>query len=112
MEHKVFRESAKSIGPEQKRFHDLLRNYSEIPMESIDDTKTVTAIPGHLTASCTLNVYGQISQKIHQQSTGQMEQFISKNRANSRDIVKKSRKCQRVWKSESIAISDFRGAQK
>ena len=45
-------------------------------IENGDDMKTVQTNLGHATASFTLDVYGHVSQWMHQQSAKRMERFI------------------------------------
>ena len=47
-----------------------------IIIENGDDMKTVQTNLGHATASFTLDVYGHVSQRMHQQSAERMERFI------------------------------------
>ena len=56
----------------------LGHSYAVAAIESGDDIKTVQSNLGHATASFTLDVYGHVSQKMHQQSAERMEEFIRK----------------------------------
>lgn len=76
--YKHFKEAVTSIGLECERFHDLRHSYAVAAIESGDDIKTVQSNLGHATASFTLDVYGHVSQKMRQQSTERMEEFIRK----------------------------------
>ena len=58
------------------RFHDLRHSYAVAAIKSGDDIKTVQENLGHATAAFTLDVYGHITEKMKQESTARMEQFI------------------------------------
>ena len=62
------------------RKHRLARivqvHYAVVSIENGDDMKTVQTNMGHSTASFTLDVYGHVSQRMHQQSAERMEHFI------------------------------------
>ena len=74
--YKHFKEIVREIGMPKERFHDLRHSYAVVSIENGDDMKTVQTNLGHATASFTLDVYGHVSQWMHQQSAERMERFI------------------------------------
>ena len=74
--YKEFKETVRTLGLENTRFHDLRHSYAVAAIESGDDIKTVQGNLGHATASFTLDVYGHVSQKMRQQSAERMQQYI------------------------------------
>jgi integrase len=74
--YKHFKEIVREIGMPKERFHDLRHSYAVVSIENGDDMKTVQTNLGHATSSFTLDVYGHVSQRMHQQSAERMERFI------------------------------------
>ena len=74
--YRAFKKVAASIGRPDARFHDLRHSYAVAAIHSGDDIKTVQSNLGHATAAFTLDVYGHITDKMKQESSARMEQFI------------------------------------
>ena len=70
------KEAGKAIGLPELHPHDLRHSYAVVSIENGDDIKTVQTNLGHATSSFTLDVYGHVSQRMHQQSAERMERFI------------------------------------
>ena len=76
--YKHFRQIVKEMGIPDEGVHDLHHSYAVVSIESGDDIKTVQSYLEHATASFTPDVYGNVSQKMRQQSADRMETFIQK----------------------------------
>ena len=74
--YKHYKKIVEEIGIPESRFHDLRHSYAVVALESGDDIKTVQGNLGHATASFTLDIYGQVSQKMRQDSADRMEKYI------------------------------------
>lgn len=73
-----YKRIVKSLGLENKRFHDLRHTFAVASLESGDDIKTVQDNLGHATASFTLDVYGHVSKEMKKRSADNMQKYINK----------------------------------
>ncbi len=76
-----FKKVVNDIGLPDVRFHDLRHTFAVLSLENGDDLKTLQDNLGHATAGFTLDVYGHVSQRMHQQSADRMEQYIQSQQA-------------------------------
>ena len=74
--YKGFKASAKAVGLDDMRFHDLRHSYAVSSLEAGDDIKTVQENLGHASAAFTMNVYARASKKMHKRSAANMEKYI------------------------------------
>ena len=65
------------------RFHDLRHSFTVSSLYAGDDIKTVQANLGHATAQFTLDVYGDVTQKICQESANRMQKFYERLNAEN-----------------------------
>ncbi len=59
------------------RLHDLRHTFAVVSLENGDDVKTVQENLGHATASFTLDVYGHVNDRMRNESSERMENFIN-----------------------------------
>ena len=63
-------------GTPKTRFLDLRHSFVVSSIRTGDDIKTVQEHLGHATASCTLDVYGHVTDQMHKESAVRMDRFI------------------------------------
>jgi integrase len=66
----------KAMGMPDLRFHDMRHTYAVISLMSGDDIKTLQGNLGHHTAAFTLDVYGHVTDRMKEDSSKRMDQFI------------------------------------
>lgn len=74
--YKHFKKIVADLGLPEARFHDLRHSYAVAALQSGDDVKTVQEALGHHTAAFTLDVYGDVSERMKRESADRMERFI------------------------------------
>lgn len=67
----------RSIDAGDHTLHDLRHTYAVLSLQNGDDIKTVQGNLGHATAAFTLDVYGHVSDKMKEDSSSRMEQYIA-----------------------------------
>jgi len=73
-----YKRVVRSIGLDDKRFHDLRHSFAVMSLENGDDIKTVQEQLSHATAGFTLDNYGHVSKLMKQRSSANMQRFINK----------------------------------
>ncbi len=76
--YRNYKRVVRSIGLDDKRFHDLRHSFAVMSLESGDDIKTVQENLGHSTASFTLDKYGHTTRNMKQRSAQNIEKYIHK----------------------------------
>ena len=74
--YKTFKSIVERIGCPDVRFHDLRHSYAVASIRAGDDIKTIQGNLGHAIAAFTLDVYGQVADRMKQASTDRMNTFI------------------------------------
>ncbi len=75
--YKAFKSVVTKLGIPSSRFHDLRHTFVVVSLENGDDVKTVQENLGHATASFTLDVYGHVNDRMCNESSERMENFIN-----------------------------------
>lgn len=73
---KNYKRIVAAMGFPDLRFHDLRHSYAVISLMSGDDVKTVQENLGHHTAAFTLDTYAHATDKMKEESSNRMEQYI------------------------------------
>ena len=71
-----YKKLAAKIGAEDTCVHDLRHTYAVMSLQNGDDVKTVQENLGHATAAFTLDVYGHFTDKMRDNSSNRMQEFI------------------------------------
>ena len=72
-----FKKIAEEIDAPDARVHDLRHTFAVLSLQNGDDVKTVQMNLGHASAAFTLDVYGQVSDRMQRESAARMEQYIA-----------------------------------
>ncbi len=81
-----FKDIAAAIGRPDARFHDLRHSFAVLSLESGDDIKTLQENLGHYSSAFTLDVYGHVTDRMKQESSRRIEQYIKDVSGGSRNL--------------------------
>lgn len=71
-----YKKIARGIGVPDSRVHDLRHTYAVMAIQTGDDIKTVQQNLGHASAAFTLDVYGHVSDRMRDDSSTRMQNYI------------------------------------
>lgn len=71
-----FKKIATKIGRPDARVHDLRHSFAVNSLQCGDDYKTLQNNLGHATAAFSMNRYGHVSEKMHQEHARRQEEYI------------------------------------